>query len=260
MKAVQSAMAIRRQRHRREEAVRAKNRRSSHQSDHLMLSESGSQLSLDGQIARSSVRHQKVMGGVTTFHVGVVFLFMGILLLISGLVPGYTNRQYWDSSNANNQSGNAKQDNKRAPLLLGTGSFLVLAGVLLIVAHRIASRKEEEQFSRYITRKLAPAKISTHHQQPIAARKDEAASAQEDENEDVAVNGDPAAAQCQSPSQLECIIEETEGSEKHAPKDHNKDQLHWTSEVAPVHHQQQGESKHKHHHHHHHPHHESSTG
>lgn len=284
-------MAIRRQRHRREEAVRAKARRSSHQSDNLMLSDSGgSQISLDGKV-RSSIRHQKMMGGVTTFHVGVVFLFMGLLLLISGLVPGYANnnRQYWEdpsmaagtgtSTNTNSDvGGNSSSDdrkinnNRRAPLLLGTGSFLILAGTLLIIAHRVASRKEEEQFSRYISRKLAPPKIvhqpaslSQLHQ-PRNSREDSISSihAETDQAKAAAstippANGD-ANPPCQSPTQLESILEEAEGSERAS----TKDKIYWTSDVAPVHQQHQSNSKHREHHHHHHhhrhPHHESSTG
>ena len=230
MKAVQSAMAIRRQRRRRDDAVKAKARRSSHQSDHYMLSDSreGSLTSLDGIKGR---RHQKMMGGVTTFHVGIVFFFIGLMLLISGLVPGYTNRQqYWE------QPSSSSEGYGNAALLLATGSFLIMVGVVLVVVNRIASRKEDEQFTRYISRKLAgPARMSHHpvsSLQPIHHHHHESpAAAAEEEEESPAVN------------QLESITEESEGPS----------QMFWTSDVAPVHH-------HHHHHHHKHKHETESTG
>ena len=144
MKAVQSAMAIRRQRHRREEQRRAKARRYSHTSDHYMLSPTGSfgsVISLDG---KARAQQRQVLSTVTTFHVGIVFLFMGLMLVISGLVPGYTNRDWQE--------------------LIGIGSFLFCVGIILIIVNRIASSKEDEKFNSYISRKLAPAKIH----QPVA--------------------------------------------------------------------------------------------
>lgn len=230
MKAVQSAMAIRRQRRRRDEALRAKARRASHQSDLLMLSDSlgGSQLSLDGFKSRS-VR-QRQMSGVTAFNVGIVFLFLGFMLVISGIVPGYANQR----PDANHQEWNGRN---RAPLLLGTGSFLVIAGVALMIANRIATRKEDEQFTRYIASKLAKSRhahqpmTSSHssHDRSFADHKNKRST--EDVGETAATNdGLP---QSQSVNQLESIIEdeaEGAGSERAS-----KDRLYWTNEVAPVH-------------------------
>lgn len=275
MKAVQSAMAIRRQRRRRDDALRAKTRRASHQSDHLMLSDSGdagSLMSLDGAHSRStSHRHRQMMGGITTFHVGVVFFIMGLMLLISGIVPGYANRQhqYWEEGNgASATSGwNSQGNNRNGPLLLVTGSFLILMGIALVIANRIATRREDELFSRYISRKLAPARM-TH--QPVSSLLHPPANQQQHNNhnsngngkkeqtedDDVVTEQDQA---LQSPNQLEPITEEAEiGSERAS-----KDQLFWTSDVAPVHHHhtkaQDKCDQHSHPHDNHH-HHGSSTG
>ncbi|XP_057367558.1 uncharacterized protein LOC130688586 isoform X1 [Daphnia carinata] len=254
MKAVQSAMAIRRQRRRRDEALRAKTRRASHQSDHLMLSDSGdagSLMSLDGAHHRStSHRHRQMMGGITTFHVGVVFFIMGLMLLISGLVPGYANRQhqYWEEGGGTTSVSNSQTNNRNGPLLLVTGSFLILVGVALVVANRIATRREDELFSRYISRKLAPARM-TH--QPVSSLLPAASAHQQQQHTSHKSNGKKEQTEedrvlseeehaVQSPGQLESITEEAEiGSERAS-----KDQLFWTSDVAPVHH-------HHHHHHHH---------
>lgn len=271
MKAVQSAMAIRRQRRRRDEALRAKNRRASHQSDHLMLSDSGdaggSMLSLDGVHNNhngvggggrsASMRHRQMMGGITTFHVGVVFFIMGLMLLISGLVPGYANRQHQYSEEPSQQqhnsgSWNSKEGNNRnAPLLLVTGSFLILVGIALVVANRIATRREDELFSRYISRKLAPARM-TH--QPVSSLLQHHQTANKSSKEESA--GDvinECQQELQSPGQLESIIEESEATAAGGDnnKTSSKDQLYWTSDLAPVHHH--------HHHRSHHHHHQSSA-
>lgn len=270
MKAVQSAMAIRRQRRRRDEALRAKNRRASHQSDHLMLSDSGdaggSMLSLDGVHNNhngvgggggrsASMRHRQMMGGITTFHVGVVFFIMGLMLLISGLVPGYANRQHQYSEEPSQQqhnsgSWNSKEGNNRnAPLLLVTGSFLILVGIALVVANRIATRREDELFSRYISRKLAPARM-TH--QPVSSLLQHHQTANKSSKEESA--GDvinECQQELQSPGQLESIIEESEATAAGGDnnKTSSKDQLYWTSDLAPVHHHHHHRSHHHHHHH-----------
>jgi hypothetical protein len=287
MKAVQSAMAIRRQRRRRDEALRAKARRASHQSDHLMLSDSGdagSMLSLDGVHnnnhnggggSRSAAhRHRQMMGGITTFHVGVVFFIMGLMLLISGILPGYANRQhqYWEEPKNGGTTATGTSttsiwnrdggSNRNAPLLLVTGSFLILVGIALVVANRIATRREDELFSRYISRKLAPARM-TH--QPVSSllhptsasssngHKDEMAGSSDDLHR--VMSESPSSSQlqepqCQSPGQLESITEESEAGGAERPP--SKDELFWTSDVAPVHH-------HHHHHRGHHHHHNSNA-
>lgn len=233
-------MAIRRQRRRRDEALRAKARRSSHQSDHLMLSDSGegSMMSLDTVYTRST-RHRQMMGGVTTFHVGIVFFLMGLMLLISGIVPGYTNRQkqFWEERHVSTSPIWDREGKGNSPLLLATGSFLILIGVVLVIANRIAVRKEDEQFSRYISRKLALARMTHHpissiqpcqqHLKPIGNNKEES---RELDGELHRVINHSSTSRCPSPGQLESITEEAEGSEKAS-----KDQLFWTSEVAPVH-------------------------
>jgi hypothetical protein len=272
MKAVQSAMAIRRQRRRRDDALRAKNRRASHQSDHLMLSDSGdaggSMLSLDGVHNNhngvgggggrsASIRHRQMMGGITTFHVGVVFFIMGLMLLISGLVPGYANRQHQYSEEPSQQqhnsgSWNSKEGNNRnAPLLLVTGSFLILVGIALVVANRIATRREDELFSRYISRKLAPARM-TH--QPVSSllQHHQTANIKSSKEESAGDVINECQQELQSPGQLESIIEESEAATAAGGdnKSTSKDQLYWTSDLAPVHH---------HHHHRSHHHHQSSA-
>lgn len=275
MKAVHSAIAIGRQRRRRNEAVRAKARRSSHQSDHLMRSDSGegSTTSLDA-FSSHTTRHQKMIGGVTTLHVGIIFLFMGLILLTSGLVSTYTNRKqpYWEEPQSNTSIWNKNN----AQALFAISSVLIVMGSVLIAANRKAAREEDEKFSRYISRKLAPAKLTHHpmssafhlHQnKPNESLQDSAELEAEPQHH--RTDNEPVP-QCQSPgNQLESIIEEAEGSEKAS-----KDQLFWVNDVAPIHHHHSSDHKsHRGEHHSHHSHlsdnqrphnkhnhHDSSTG
>ena len=191
----------------------------------------GSQLSLDGLNTRHA-RHQEMMSGVTTFHVGVVFFFIGLMLLISGLVPQHTNRQhqYWEDKS----SPNNKEENTKSPLLLTTGSLLLLAGIVLTILNRVASRKEDEKFTRYISRKLAPTKIPHNassnplhqHRKPCGAINKEGHETTHERSLQSEICVDEEA---QSPSQLEAIIEEAEDRMA------KPDDLHWTSDLAPVH-------------------------
>jgi len=202
MKAVQSAMAIRRQRHRREEQRRAKARRNSHLSDNCILSPTASCGSIVSNGGKTrAARNQEGFSTVTSFHVGIVFLFMGSMLIISGSIPGYTDRD-WEN-------------------LLGTGSFLLAIGIGLLVINKFASSKEDEQFTEYISSKMAAPKDA----QPVTPTA--ANEAHRLVHEDL---------------QLESIIEET-------PDVH--DQVHWTDEVAPVHNShRQHKSRHNVHNHH----------
>jgi hypothetical protein len=215
MQAVQSAMAIRRQRHRREEQQRAKARRRSSLSDHLMspdgFSPRGSVISLDARHrAISSTRRNlldtKVMGTITTFHVGIVFIMMGLMCVISSLVPGYINRDWRE--------------------LLATGCFLIFIGVLLTIINRIVASKEEEKFTRYISKKLAPPKI--HH--PVKLVDHHVRAHPHEPHHEHAEATSPT-----SPAHLECIVEELPESDKQMPSERTST-FRQLNEVAPVHH------------------------
>jgi len=193
-------MAIRRQRHRREEQRRAKARRNSHLSDNYILSPTVSCGSIGSNGAKAkATSNQEGFSTVTSFHVGIVFLFMGCMLIISGSVPGYTDRD-WEN-------------------LLGTGSFLLAVGIGLLIINRFAATKEDEQFSEYISSKMAPARAP----QPTTPTGNEAHRLVQDDH------------------QLESIIEETPEVQDH---------VQWTNEVVPVHKSHRHHKSHQAHHHH----------
>ena len=257
-------MAIGRQRRRREEQRRAKARRLSSFSETLM-SPSGSSLrgsvvSLDGTTrtrhasrrGKRSVLDAKMMGTVTTFHVGIVFLMMGLMCVVSSLVPGYITRDWQE--------------------FLGIGCFLVVVGSVLIIVNRVVSAREERRFTRYISRKLAPTKMHQPVAKVSADPLQQSRCAERTEREPLhyggeqrrpsgcrilqevhdadqgddrsAAGGSDVEPVLLSPSRLEIIDEEVEGDR------HNRGKhFRYANEVAPVHELQQ-----LHHHAHHAPH------
>ncbi|KAK2717019.1 uncharacterized protein LOC136039524 [Artemia franciscana] len=157
MQAVQSALAVRRQRNRREEQRRAKARRLSGMSSDI----SGSHLSLRsprGSIQSDRLQNvsneddftSKAMGTVTMFHVGVVFILLGIMLIVSSLMPGYVTKD-WEE-------------------LLGTGCFLVFVGAVLTILNRIVSIKEEEELNSYVSNKLSRTRSDYRFSRDIEAQ------------------------------------------------------------------------------------------
>ena len=203
-----------------------------------MLSDSvgGSQFSLEGH------PRPAVVSGVTTFNIGLIFLLIGLMLLISGLVPSHTNRQhqYWEDKS----SPSNKEESTKSPFLLITGSLLLLAGIVLTILNRVASSKEDKEFSRYISRKLAPAKLAHNSASFNPLHQNHRKSSSNTMNKEGGHEASQSSSherpshseicidqEAQSPSQLEAIIEETEGPDRMA----KSDEQYWTNDIAPVH-------------------------
>lgn len=218
MHAIQSALAIRRQRHRRQEQVRAKRRRFSSLSDDLMSptgsSPRGSVISLDGKTrslaSRIASRQQKILDSKavatdTTFHVGVVFILMGIMLILGSLIPEDIGQDWWQ--------------------LFTVGCLLLVVGIILTVFNRLAAAREEDRFQRYIKKKLAR---NRHQQmkQAVSPNNAEISQLVTDPNEP---HKNKQQTMVLSTSQLECIIEDTEAEK------HEKTHVRFINEMAPVH-------------------------
>ncbi|XP_049799841.1 uncharacterized protein LOC126235151 [Schistocerca nitens] len=148
-----SALAIKRQRKRREEQRRARERRFSTQSTESGLtSPHNSIASLDRQRgARHTAAHSKATGdavgskvvtSVGMMHIGVVFLVLGAFLLVSGLLP--TDLTSWSTL-----PGGAWFNE-----LSITGAFALFIGVFLVVLNRIISKREEDVLNEYVQRQL----------------------------------------------------------------------------------------------------------
>nr|XP_045588005.1 uncharacterized protein LOC123749923 [Procambarus clarkii] len=140
MQAVQSALAIRRQRSRREDQRRAKERRESRAS---LSTPRPSVVSLDGRVYFNEERENKrLLGQVTMFHVGSVFIVIGLMLTITSLVPGYVR----------------STTPERRSDLLGTGCFFVFLGGVLTTISRFVSNNEEKELNKYIKGRLSRSK------------------------------------------------------------------------------------------------------
>ena len=153
-----SALAIKRQRKRRDEQRRARERRYSSQSGESgFTSPRASTASLDHHF-----RHQpkaksrnsstpgmvdsKVVTSIGMLHIGVVFLVLGAFLLVSGLLPNDI------TSWGPNISGKWWNE------LVAIGLFSVIVGCFLIALNRLIAKKEEDDLEKYVQRQLTRSK------------------------------------------------------------------------------------------------------
>lgn len=150
-----SALAIKRQRKRREELKKARERRYSSQSTESGLGGSRSSCnspgSFDGstdhlksrrkrKVAAPNLVDTKVVSNIGMLHIGIVFLVLGLFLIGSGLIPD--DFAYWD------QSLNWLNE------LVFTGIAAIVIGIFLIVLNHYLSQQEEDELSRYVERQL----------------------------------------------------------------------------------------------------------
>ncbi|XP_067005211.1 uncharacterized protein [Anabrus simplex] len=152
-----SALAIKRQRKRRDEQKRAKERRYSTQSTESgFTSPHNSMGSLDRHHHRRGRRSggvksgedvgSKVVTSIGMLHIGVVFLVLGAFLLVSGLLPGDISS--WSSMSS---AGWLNE-------LVITGAFAFALGLFLIILNRIISKKEEDDLNEYVQSQLTRSK------------------------------------------------------------------------------------------------------
>lgn len=150
-----SALAIKRQRMRRDEQRRARERRYSAQSGESGLtSPRASTGSLDhhgrhpkgthggSRAAGQGMLDTKVVTSIGMLHIGVVFLVLGAFLLMSGLLPG--DLAHWGTK----ASGGWWNE------LVAVGLFAILVGVFLIILNRVIAKKEEDDLEEYVQRQL----------------------------------------------------------------------------------------------------------
>jgi hypothetical protein len=155
-----SALAIKRQRKRRDEQKRAKERRYSTQSTESGIGESRSSCASPRNSIASLERRRggrlgyrrpkrtnqtsKVVSNMGMLHIGVVFLVLGMFLFGSGLVP-----DDFDDWSKNYQWFNE---------LVVSGVACMLVGIFFIVLNAVITRKEEKDLSEYVQRQLTRSK------------------------------------------------------------------------------------------------------
>lgn len=153
-----SALAIKRQRKRRDEQRRARERRYSVQSGESGLtSPRASTGSLDhhgrhhksahsARTAGQGMLDTKVVTSIGMLHIGVVFLVLGAFLLMSGLLPG--DLAHWGTK----ATGGWWNE------LVAVGLFAIFVGIFLIILNRVIAKKEEDDLEEYVQRQLTRSK------------------------------------------------------------------------------------------------------
>ncbi|XP_059477149.1 uncharacterized protein LOC132197699 [Neocloeon triangulifer] len=147
-----SALAIKRQRKRREEQKRARERRfSSHSVDshgHSALSPRNSIVSLDGAVRHRNRKHPtmldtKVVTSVGMMHIGVVFLVFGGFLIVSALLPATD-----DDAGVNGKPISVWNE------LLFSGIFCLVVGIFLVVLNHFVSKQADDDLNTYVSNQL----------------------------------------------------------------------------------------------------------
>ena len=140
MHAVQSAMAVRREREKREQRRQSQIRRSSSKSprasdaSHASADHSAGQLATEDPIEKAPNPAESSM---TAFHLGVVFILLGFLMVFSAMITNsMTGNNNWSS-------------------LLGVGVTFIIVGLIMVMVNRIISAREEEELAKYVSQKLA---------------------------------------------------------------------------------------------------------
>ena len=141
MHAVQSAMAVRREREKREQRRQSQIRRSSSKSPRASDASHASADHSAGQLATEENPIEKAPNpaesSMTAFHLGVVFILLGFLMVFSAMITNsMTGNNNWSS-------------------LLGVGVTFIIVGLIMVMVNRIISAREEEELAKYVSQKLA---------------------------------------------------------------------------------------------------------
>lgn len=123
MHAIQGAMAVRRERQKRDTRRLSQLRRRDSIND--------SQTTLVEDVDPPP----KTETSLTAFHLGVVFILLGFLMVFSSMVP----------------SSVVDADSSR---LLGVGTTFIIVGLIMVMVNRIITQREEEELTRYVRHRL----------------------------------------------------------------------------------------------------------
>ncbi|XP_059098330.1 uncharacterized protein LOC131892493 isoform X1 [Tigriopus californicus] len=123
MHAIQGAMAVRRERQKRDTRRLSQLRRRDSLND--------SQTTLVDDVQPPP----KTETSLTAFHLGVVFILLGFLMVFSSMVP----------------SSVVDADSSR---LLGVGTTFIMVGLIMVMVNRIITQREEEELTRYVRHRL----------------------------------------------------------------------------------------------------------
>ncbi|XP_055708350.1 uncharacterized protein LOC129804777 isoform X1 [Phlebotomus papatasi] len=144
---IHSALAVKRQRKRRDDKKKARDRRLSLQSTDSLDTNASStrrrhRYGLRKRNTESSLLDQQVVSSIGMLHIGVVFVVFGIFLLGAGILPDdmssftlFSWETWWNE-------------------LVCTGAFAIGLGIFLIILNSFISRREESELEDYVQRQL----------------------------------------------------------------------------------------------------------
>jgi len=139
--AVQSAMAIRNERGKREQRRMSKIRRESGVGSITSTNGSASHrpsVTSLGTVGEAVIPapSDKSDSTLTTFHMGIVFILIGFLMIFSSMLPSSLIKADWSR-------------------LLGVGVAFIFIGLIMVMVNRIITAKEEEELSKYVKQRLS---------------------------------------------------------------------------------------------------------
>jgi len=73
---------------------------------------------------------------VTTFHLGIVFIILGFIMILSSMIPSSIIKADWSR-------------------LLGVGLAFIFIGLIMVMVNRILTAREEEELSQYVKQRLS---------------------------------------------------------------------------------------------------------
>lgn len=176
-----SALAIKRQRKRRDEQKKARERRySTHSADSHHphgMSPRHSIVSLDAagrqRQRKQGIMDTKVVSSVGMLHIGVVFMVFGGFLMVSALLPA-------TDDDATPNSTKTELWNE----LLFSGIFCLVIGIFLIILNHFVSKQADDDLNTYVSNQLNRSKsghrlvrdVETGHMSSTRPSKGESAS------------------------------------------------------------------------------------
>ena len=143
MHAVHGAMTIRREREKREKRRQSRIERSNSKSprnsdvSNLEKGEAGQRDLPDPP------KPPKPESSLTAFHLGVVFILLGFLMVFSAMITNSMVEGDWSH-------------------LLGVGVTFIMVGLIMVMVNRIITAREEEELAKYVTTRLARTRSGYH--------------------------------------------------------------------------------------------------
>ena len=155
MHAIQSALAIRREREKREQRRLSRIQRSSSKSprdsDVSNLESNPEARPVAPEVPEPP---KPESSSLTAFHLGVVFILLGFLMVFSAMITDSMVEGDWSH-------------------LLGVGVTFIMVGLIMVMVNRIISAREEEELAKYVSQRLARTRSGYHIGRDLEAAHDQ---------------------------------------------------------------------------------------